>query len=143
MLFQHKRSSHVSARSCDEWAGAGRDPGLVRFSLSRNDRRIRDLVVALDRDDVSMAETWRAVGEAAWKLGLRRPGYHVVRELARAERARREARGQTRRAAAEAVFSITSPYVVRIPQAFERLEGARSKERLVLEQHKPPSARDP
>jgi len=111
----------------------------VRFSLTRNDRRIRDLVVALDRDDVSMAETWRAVGEAAWKLGLRRPGYHVVRRLAGAERARREARRATRRAAADAVLSIGSAYVVRIPQAFERLERARAKERLVLQQHKPPA----
>jgi len=81
----------------------------VRFSLSPNDRRIRDLVVALDRDGVTMAETWRAVGEAAWNLGLRRPGYHLVRDVARAERARREARSRTRRAAAEVVLSVGSP----------------------------------
>ena len=100
-------------------------------------------MVALDRHDVPIAETWRLVGDAAWKLGLRRPGYHVVRELARAERARREARRAVRRAAGDAVLSIGSPYVVRIPQAFERLELAQAKERLVLEQHKRSSARDP
>jgi hypothetical protein len=115
----------------------------VRFSTSPNDRRIRDLVVALDREDVSMAQTWRLVGDAAWKLGLRRPGYHVVRDLARAERVRLKARRHTRRAAAEALLSIGSPYVVRIPQALERFELARTNERLVLEQHKPSTRGDP
>ena len=51
----------------------------MRFALSLNDPRIHALVVALDRDDVPVAATWRAVGEAAWELGLRRPGYHTVR----------------------------------------------------------------
>jgi hypothetical protein len=143
VLFQHKLSFHLSARSCDEALRRHRDPVPVRFSLSPNDRRVRDLVVALDREEVSMAETWRAVGEAAWKLGLRRPGYHLVRNLARAERARREARRRTRRAAADVAISVGSPYVVRIPQALERLELARAKERLVLKQHKPSRGRDP
>jgi hypothetical protein len=103
-----------------------------------NDPRIRDLVVALDRDDVSMAETWRAVGEAAWKLGLRRPGYHVVRRLVLLERRRRVAHAATRAAAVEAVLAIGSSRVVDVPIALDRLETARTKERLVLEQHKPP-----
>ncbi|MCP9485351.1 MAG: hypothetical protein MSC30_05795 [Gaiellaceae bacterium MAG52_C11] len=115
----------------------------MRFSLSRNDRRIRDLVIALDRDDVSMAETWRVVGEAAWKLGLRRPGYHVVRDLARAERARRAARRHVRQAAADVVLSLGSPYVVGTRRALDGLELARAKERFVLEQHKRSSADDP
>ena len=90
-----------------------------------------------------MAETWRAVGEAAWKLGLRRPGYHVVRDLARAERARRAARRHTRRAAAEAVLSLSSPYVAGTLQALDRLALAQAQERLVLEQHKHSSSDDP
>lgn len=95
-------------------------------------------MIALDREDVSIAETWRVVGEAAWKLGLRRPGYHVVRELARAERLRDLARAETRRAAGEALAALGSPYVVNLRVALERLAEARSRERLVLEQHKPP-----
>jgi hypothetical protein len=109
----------------------------MRFAVPSNDPRIRDLVVALDRDDVSMAETWRAVGEAAWKLGLRRPGYHVVRELVHTERRRRSAHAATRKAALDAVLAVGSSRVVDFPIALDRLEAARAKERLVLEQHKP------
>jgi hypothetical protein len=103
-----------------------------------NDPRIRDLVVALDRDDVPIAETWRAVGEAAWKLSLRRPGYHVVRQLVRTERRRRAAHAATREAAIDAVLAIGSSRVVDLPIALDRLEAARARERLVLDQHKPP-----
>ena len=43
-----------------------------------------------------MAQTWRAVGAAAERLGLRRPSYQHVRRLVRIERRRRqlEARGR-------------------------------------------------
>ena len=100
--------------------------------------RLHDLVVAFDSDDQSMAETWRAVGEAAWKLGWRRPGYHVVREVVRLERARRRARADTRRATWELFESLPSPLVLDQRRAIERLAAARRRERLVLEQHKPP-----
>ena len=108
----------------------------MRFALSPKDPRLRDLVSALDRDEVPIAETWRAVGDAAWGLGFRRPGYHVVRRLAHADRARRAARGEVRRAAVDVLLSFASPYAVRIPQALDGLELARSRERLVLKQHK-------
>lgn len=115
----------------------------MRFALSPNDPRLRDLVRALDRDDMPMAETWRAVGEGAWRLGFHRPGYHVVRHLVRADRARRAARGEVRKAAVDVLLSFSSPYAVRIPQALDRLELARARESLVLKQHKGSSARAP
>jgi hypothetical protein len=108
----------------------------VRFSLSPNEPRLHALVVALDRDDVPIAETWRAVGEAACELGLPRPGYHTVRNLVRVERRRRAARTATRAAALDAVLALGSSRVVDVPIALDALEYARAKERLVLKQHK-------
>ena len=111
---------------------------VVRFAISRNRVRLHDLVVAFDSDDQPIAETWRAVGEAAWKLGWRRPGYHVVRQVVRAERARRQARADTRSAVRGVFESLPSPLVLDQRRAIERLTEARRRERLVLEQHKPP-----
>lgn len=101
----------------------------MRFALSRNDPRIHALVVALDRGDAPVAATWRAVGEAAWELGLRRPGYHAVRDLVRVERLRR---------AFETILALGSSRVVDLPIALDALERARARERIVLKQHKPP-----
>ena len=112
--------------------------GLVRFAISPQGRVLHELVVALDEDGVSMAETWRAVGEAAWKLGLRRPGYHGVRELVRVERRRRSARKATRNAVLGLFESLPSQLLLDQRRAIERLAEARRQERLVLEQHKPP-----
>lgn len=110
----------------------------MRFAYSRRDPRIHALVVALDREDVSIAATWRAVGEAASDLGLMRPGYHAVRELVRIERLRRAARTATRAAALNVLLAAGTSRVVNVPIALDALERARAKERLVLEQHKPP-----
>jgi len=110
----------------------------VRFALSPSDARIHALVVALYRDDVPVAATWRAVGEAAWELGLRRPCYHTIRILVRAERLRRAARTAVRAAALDAVLAVGSSRVVDLPIALDALEHAKAKERLVLNQHKPP-----
>jgi len=109
----------------------------VQFAFSASDPRVHALVVALDRDDVSMAATWRAVGEAAWELGLSRPGYHAVRDLVRVERHRRAARTATRAAALNVVGALGSSRVVDLPIALDVLEHARAKERFVLNQHKP------
>jgi len=109
----------------------------MRFAISRQGQTLRDLVGAFDEDDVPIAETWRAVGEAAWKLGLCRPGYHVVRELVRAERARRDARMATRDAVLGLFEAMPSSLVLDQRRAIERLAEARRRERLVLEQHKP------
>lgn len=103
----------------------------MRFALQANHHLIRELVVALDADEISIAETWRRVGVAASEVGVRRPSYDLVRELARVERARRAAHAEVLRAAAGVVLALGSPYVVRIPQALERLELAQARERLV------------
>jgi hypothetical protein len=109
----------------------------MRFSVPGNDPRIHALVVALDRDDHSAAQTWRAVGEAAWELGLRRPAYDTVRELVRAERLRRRARTATRRAALDVLLAAGSSRVVDLPIALDALAHAKAKERLVTDRHKP------
>ncbi len=110
----------------------------MRFALSPGDPRVHALVVALDREEVPIAATWRAVGEAAWELGLRRPGYHAVRTLVLVERRRRAARTAVRAAALKTVGALASTRVVDLPIALDALEHARAKERLVLKQHKPP-----
>jgi hypothetical protein len=110
----------------------------VRFSLSPNDPRIHALVVALDRDDVAIAATWRAVGEAAWELGLSRPCYYTVRNLVRAERLRRAARTATRAAALDVLLAAGSSRVVDLPITLDALGRAKAMEELVLNQHKPP-----
>ena len=109
----------------------------MRFSLSPKEPRLHALVVALDRDDVPVAATWRAVGEAAWELGLPRPGYHTIRNLVRVERRRRAARTATRAAALDTALALGSSRVVDLPIALDALERAKAKERLVLNQHKP------
>ena len=106
--------------------------------MPRADPRLHALVVALDKDGASVAETWRQVGEAAWELGLPRPSYHTVRELVRVERLRRRARTATRAAALDVLLAAGSSRVVDLPVALDALERARAKERLVSDRHKPP-----
>ena len=85
-----------------------------------------------------MAQTWRAVAEAAWELGLPLPGYHLVRILVRRVRALREAKDAARRAALEVLASFPSPYVVHIGNALGQFVEASACRQIVLEQHKPP-----
>jgi hypothetical protein len=113
----------------------------VRFALSARDVRIQVLVATLDEADVPFAETWRAVGEAADRLGFTRPGYHLVRLLARAERLRRRARTEVRQAALGMLGAVGSPLAIDVKIAADKVREARAKERLVLEQHKPSSPR--
>lgn len=108
----------------------------MRFSLSPNDRRIRDLVVALDRAETPFAETWRSVSEAAVNLGLRRPGYHLVRLLAREDRQRRDARAKRRKAELQTLLAFGSPRAVDLSIAIHRLREAQRAEEFVLNQHK-------
>lgn len=115
----------------------------MRFALSPGDVRIAVLVATLDDPAVPFAETWRRVGRAAEELGFCRPGYHLVRLLARAERLRRRARTEVRKAALGVLGAFASPLVVDVKIAAEKLGEAWARERLVLEQHKPPSARPP
>jgi len=110
----------------------------VRFAVPAADPRFHALVVALDQPGTPYAETCRAVGAAAWELGLPRPGYHMIRVLARRVRALRGAAAARRRAALAALAAFPSPYVVHFRQALEQLTAAAEHERLVLKQHKPP-----
>jgi len=118
--------------------GVGR-LGDVRFAIPSNDYLLQQLVIALDQDDVSLAATWRAVGDAAQRLDLRRPSYDSVRRLANVERLRRG--GAVRRASLDAALAFASPYVAELPMALDRLGDAVGPERLVPLRHKPPYAR--
>src|SRR5687768_6123269 len=109
----------------------------MRFALSPQDVRVQVLVATLDEAEAPFAQTWRLVGEAADRLGLTRPGYHLVRILARAERVRRRARTDVRKAALGVLGAVASPRAIDVKIAAEKLREARAKERLVLEQHKP------
>jgi hypothetical protein len=109
----------------------------MRFSVQREDPRLHALVVAFDRDDVPVAETWRSVGETAVELGLLRPSYHTVRELVRVERQRRHARTAARRAALDVLAAAGTSRAVNLPVALDALEYARAKERLVSDRHEP------
>ena len=113
----------------------------MRFALSPRDVRIQVLVGTLDDPEVPFAETWRVVGKAAEELGFTRPGYHLVRLLARAERLRRRARTEVRQAALGVLGAVGSPLAMEVRRAAERWREARANERFVLEQHKPPSTR--
>ena len=108
------------------------------FAVARSDPRLHALVVALDRDETPVAETWRQVGEAAWKLGLPRPSYHMIRDLVRVDRLRRRARTATRAAALDVLLAAGTSRVVDVPVALDALERARARERLVSDRHKPP-----
>jgi hypothetical protein len=99
--------------------------------------------VALDRGDVPFAATWRAVGEAAWKLGLPRPSYHVVRRLAVELRGVAVARDRRRQARAGVAAATLSPRVTDVWLALAELQDAAAREQLVLKSHKRRRARGP
>src|SRR5688500_20141507 len=100
----------------------------MRFALSPRGVRIQVLVATLDDGEVPFAETWRAVGEAAEELGFTRPGYHLVRVLARAERLRRRARTEVRQAALGVLGAGGSPLALEVRRAGERGRGAGARE---------------
>ena len=138
MSIRHKSFSHRALRNRDQACPAGWHAREMDFATRRCDPRLHAFVVALDRGDAPMAETWRLVGEAAWELGLPRPSYHTIRELVLVERLRRKARTATRAAALQVITGIASSRVVDVPIALDALERARAKERLVSDRHKPP-----
>ena len=109
----------------------------MRFAVAANDPRLLDLVRLLDRDEVPVAQTWRAVGEGAERLGLWRPGYGLLRRLVRLERRRRQLRAAT----IEALKTAASGFAAgRAPirTLIDDLEQIGWRRGLVFNEHKPP-----
>ena len=108
----------------------------MRFAISPNDPRVAALVAELDSPEEPMAQTWRRVGAAAERLGIKRPSYQHVRRLVRIERRRRRLE-----AAGRAVLGRTATTLAagRVPSAvlvLERLRELQRAEGLVLQEHK-------
>ena len=84
-----------------------------------------------------MAETWRIVGDRANGLGLRRPGYGLVRQLVRLERFRRRVRAETIAALKRAASGVAAG---RAParQLLADLERIGWRKGLVFDPHAPP-----
>jgi len=99
----------------------------MRFASSRATRpRLRELVAALDEDDVPAAATWRLVSETAAKVGLPRPSYPHVRRLVIAERRRRRARQELRDVLKEAASTIAGGRVPGFDHTAGRLLDAHA-----------------
>lgn len=115
----------------------------MRFALPANDHLTRELVRALDDERESYGTTCRAVGDAAQRLGLRRPSYELVRRLAGQERLRRERERAVRRARRDvaAAFFLSSR-VVDTPIALDRLALAKRDASLVTQWHEASSDGD-
>jgi hypothetical protein len=81
----------------------------MRFATRRAIRpRLRELVAALDEDDVPVAATWRLVSATAAHAGHPRPSYPHVRRLVLDERRRRRARTQLRDVLKESAGDIAA-----------------------------------
>jgi hypothetical protein len=112
----------------------------MRCAISPNDARINDLVCALDRDEQPAAETWRAVGEAAERLGLARPSYGHVRRLVRVERQLRHLRAEAREILTDAGVALLVGRVPNVLRVIDKVSEIRLREDLVLQEHKAPPA---
>ena len=110
----------------------------MRCAISPNDRRIFDLVRALDRDEQPAAETWRLVSAAAERLELRRPSYGHVRRLVRVERTLRRLRAEARAILTDAGVALLAGRVPSVLRVIDDVTEIRHREELVLQEHKPP-----
>ena len=108
----------------------------MRFAISPNDPRIAVLVAELDSEGVPMAHTWRRVGAAAERLGLRRPSYQHVRRLVRIERRRRQLEAAGRAVLGRAATTLAAGRVPSAVLVLERLRELQRAEELVLQEHK-------
>jgi hypothetical protein len=101
-----------------------------------HDARLMDLVRLLDRDGVPIAQTWREAGEGAERLGLRRPGYGLVRQLVQIERCRRQVRAEVIAVLEDAATAFAAG---RVPMSMiDDLARAGWERALVFNEHKPP-----
>lgn len=99
----------------------------MRFASSRATRpRLRELVAALDEDDVPAAVTWRLVSETAATMGLPRPSCPHVRRLVVAERRRRRARKELRDVLKEAASTIAAGRTPGFDYTLGRLRDAHA-----------------
>ena len=108
----------------------------MRFAISPNDPRIAVLVAELDCEDVPMAQTWRWVGSAAERLGMKRPSYGHVRRLVRIERRRRQLEAAGRAVLGRAATTLAAGRVPSAVLVLERLRELQRAEELVLQEHK-------
>jgi hypothetical protein len=109
----------------------------MRCAISRNDRRIVDLVRLLDRDDVPFAATWREVAAAAERLHARRPSYAHVRRVARLERRLRELQRESTAVLTDAAAGFAAGRVPSFVGVLVRLRELELERELVLQKHKP------
>ena len=99
----------------------------MRFATSRSARpQLRELVAALDEDDVPVAATWRLVSETAASLRIPRPSYPHVRRLVLDERRRRRARTQLRDVVKEAASTFAGGRVPGFDYTLGRLLDAQA-----------------
>ena len=82
---------------------------------------VRDLAVALDRDDEPIAATCRRVGESAAKLGFPRPSYSHIRRVVISERRRRS---EVREVLLEAASTFAAGRVPGFDYTLGRLQDA-------------------
>ena len=108
----------------------------MRFAISPNDPRVAVLVVELDRDEVPIAQTWRVVGRAAERLGMKRPSHQHVRRLVRIERRRRQLEARGRAVLGRAATTLAAGRVPSAVLVLERLRELERAEELVLQEHK-------
>ena len=108
----------------------------MRSAISPNDPRVAVLVAALDVETAPMAATWRAVGTAAERVGLRRPSYQHVRRLVRIERRRRELEREGREVWGDVARTLVAGRVPSAVHVLERLNAIERRTELVLQEHK-------
>jgi hypothetical protein len=109
----------------------------MRFAVSPRERRLWDLVRALDRAEQPAAETWRLVGAAAERLELPRPSYGHVRRLVCVARALERIRKERGRVLGDAATRLVAGAVPNVPRLLDTLSELREEE-LVFQEHKPP-----
>ena len=85
---------------------------------------------------MAIAQTWRAVGRAAKRLGMERPSYQHVRRLVRIERRRRQLEARGRAVLGRAATTLAAGRVPSAVLVLERLRELERAEELVLQEHK-------
>ena len=108
----------------------------MRSAISPNDPRIAILVTELYEEGVPIAEIWRRVAGASERLGMRRSSYQHVRRLVRVERRRRQLEAAGREVLGRAAATLAAGRVPSAVLVLERLRELKSREELVLQEHK-------